>query len=42
MTSVERLTKFLKDRNDISVYEYFLLAALIAAGITIGIIEYLL
>ncbi len=42
MTSVERLTKFLKDRDDISVYEYLLLATLIVVGATVGIVEYLL
>ncbi len=42
MTNVERLTKFLNDRGDISVYEYFLLATLIVVGATVGIIEYLL
>ncbi len=42
MTNVERLKKFLKDRDDISVYEYLLLAALIVAGATVGIVEYLL
>ena len=42
MTSVERFTKFLRDRDDISVYEYLLLAALIVVGTTVGIVEYLL
>ena len=42
MTSVRFLAKFLKDRDDISGYEYLLLAALIVVGATVGIIEYLL
>ncbi len=42
MTSIERLTKFLKDRDDISVYEYLLLAVLVVTGTTVGIVEYLL
>lgn len=42
MTTVKRITKLLKDREDISLYEYLLLAALIVVGATIGIIEYLL
>ncbi|MFV1976392.1 MAG: hypothetical protein ACC651_11640 [Candidatus Scalindua sp.] len=42
MSSIHYLLKFLKDRDDISVYEYLLLAALIAVGATVGIIEYLL
>jgi hypothetical protein len=32
----------LKDRDDISVYEYILLVALVVVGATVGIIEYLL
>jgi Flp pilus assembly pilin Flp len=42
MTNVERLTKFLRDRDDIGVYEYLLLAALIAVGAVVGIVEYIL
>jgi len=42
MTSIKCLAKYLKDREDISVYEYLLLAALIVVGATVGIIEYLL
>jgi hypothetical protein len=42
MTSIKNLTKLLKDRDDISVYEYLLLAALIVVGATVCIIEYLL
>ncbi len=36
------LAKYLNDRDDISVYEYLLLTALIVVGSTVGIIEYLL
>ena len=39
---METLVKYLNDRDDISVYEYLLLAALIVVGATVGIIEYLL
>ncbi len=42
MTGIQYLAKFLKDRDDIRVYEYLLLAALIVVGATVGIIEYLL
>ena len=42
MTSINCLANFLKDRGDISGYEYLLLAALIVVGATVGTIEYLL
>lgn len=42
MTSIKYITKFLRDRDDISVYEYLLLAALIVVGATVSIIEYFL
>jgi hypothetical protein len=42
MTGIQYLSKFLKDRDDISVYEYLLLASLIVVGATVGIVEYLL
>ncbi len=42
MTSIKRFAELLKDRDDISVYEYLLLASLIVVGATVGIIEYLL
>ena len=43
MTGIQYLSKFMKDRDDISsVYEYLLLAALVVVGATVGIIEYLL
>ncbi len=42
LPSAKHLVKLLKNRNDISVYEYFLLATLVVAGATVSIIEYLL
>ncbi len=42
ITSPKRLVKYLKKREDISVYEYFLLATLVIVGATVSIIEYLL
>ena len=44
MTGIQYLylSKFLKDRDDISsVYEYLLLATLVVVGAIVGIIEYL-
>ena len=41
MTSIKYVAKYLRDRDDISVYEYLLLASLIVVGAVVGIIEYL-
>ncbi len=42
LPSIKRLVKYLNNRDDISVYEYFVLATLVVVGVTVSIIEYLL
>ncbi len=41
-TRSKHFVKYLKNRNDISVYEYYLLATLFIVGATVSIVEYLL
>lgn len=39
---MERLIKVLKEREDISVIEYFFIAVLIVIGVAVAFFEYLL